>query len=92
MVKRRIQYHFYSGETKHMTTKTLDKLSIGAKSIIVDIKADGSTKQRLQDLGFINGALVESLFRSPLGDPTAYKIKGTTIALRIEEANKILIE
>ena len=75
-----------------MTIKTLDELSIGSKSTIIDIKADTPTKQRLQDLGFIKGALVESLFCSPLGDPTAYKIKGTTIALRIEEANKILIE
>jgi len=75
-----------------MTTRTLDELSIGSRSIIVGIKANAPTKRRLQDLGFIKGAFVESLFRSPLGDPTAKKIKGTTIALRHEEANKILIE
>ena len=46
---------------------------------------------RLLDLGFVPGTVVEPIRRSPLGDPTAYRIRGTVIALRSEEGNKILV-
>ncbi|NMA34490.1 MAG: ferrous iron transport protein A, partial [Clostridiaceae bacterium] len=32
------------------------------------------------------------LIKSPSGDPTAYEIRGAVIALRSEEASKILVE
>ena len=43
-------------------------------------------------LGLIKGTVVEALQRSPAGDPTAYFIRGTVIALRNEDANKILLD
>jgi len=47
--------------------------------------------RRLQDIGFIPGTAVTCLQRSPLGDPTAYRIRGTVIALRREDAKNILL-
>lgn len=38
------------------------------------------------DLGFVVGNAVEVLRRSPLGDPTAFRVSNTTIALRREES------
>jgi ferrous iron transport protein A len=35
---------------------------------------------------------IESLRKSPAGDPVAYQIRGAVIALRSEEASKVLIE
>jgi len=35
---------------------------------------------------------VEALQKSPSGDPTAYFIRGAVIALRSEDAGKILVE
>jgi len=75
-----------------MTNKTLNELKVGCKSTIINIIASKETKRRLQDLGFIKGSNVEAVLISPLGEPTAYKIKGTVIALRAEEALKIQIE
>ena len=44
-------------------------------------------KRRLLDLGFIPGATIKVLQRSPLGDPVAYQVSNTTIALRKEESS-----
>ena len=43
------------------------------------------------ELGLIDGTPVECLTRSPLGDPTAYEIRGAVIALRKEDAAGIQI-
>ncbi len=52
----------------------------------------GENRRRLLDLGFVKGAMVDLDLVNPLGDPNAYAIKGTSIALRKEQADKILIE
>ncbi|MBA1336276.1 MAG: Ferrous iron transport protein A [Firmicutes bacterium] len=44
------------------------------------------------DLGLILDTVVEAIAKSPSGDPTAYQIRGAVIALRSEEAGKILVE
>jgi ferrous iron transport protein A len=43
------------------------------------------------DLGLVPGTIVESVRRSPAGDPTAYIIRGAVIALRSEESSKIFV-
>jgi ferrous iron transport protein A len=50
---------------------------------------DAVLRRRLLDLGFVPGGEVEVGQRSPLGDPTAYYVCGTTIAVRKEESNYI---
>ena len=49
-------------------------------------------KRRILDLGMIEGTTVKPVFRSPLGDPTAYQVRGALISLREEEASNILVE
>lgn len=43
-------------------------------------------------MGFIPGTTVTCLQRSPLGDPTAYRIREAVIALREEDAGHILLK
>ncbi|MBB6283903.1 MULTISPECIES: FeoA family protein [Geobacillus] len=50
---------------------------------------DAVLKRRLLDLGFVPGGEVEVGQRSPFGDPTAYRVCGTTIALRKQESDYI---
>ena len=52
----------------------------------------GDSRRRLLDLGFVKGAKVSIDLVNPFGEPTAYLIKGTTIALRDDQAIKILIK
>lgn len=67
---------------------TLDQLNIGQKGKIIQIN-DSDLKNRLIDLGFVPETIVECQLKSPFGDPTAYKVKGTLIAIRKEDAKSI---
>ncbi|HIV34899.1 MAG TPA: ferrous iron transport protein A [Candidatus Blautia intestinigallinarum] len=69
----------------------LSQLSPGQSGIILALSKNLNIQRRLLDLGFVQGTRIKCLFRSPLGDPTAYLIRGTVIALRREDASKILI-
>lgn len=52
----------------------------------------GESRRRLLDLGFVKGADVSVNLLNPLSDPTAFLIKGTAIALRKDQSEKILIK
>ncbi|MCX8056290.1 MAG: ferrous iron transport protein A [Ignavibacteria bacterium] len=73
-------------------TKKLSELRKGEKAMIVRVNLNGLTRRRLFDLGFIPGTIVSVLFESPLGDPVAYLVRDTIIALRKDESEKIEVE
>ncbi|MDM5197639.1 ferrous iron transport protein A [Fictibacillus enclensis] len=56
---------------------------------ITSMDIEGVMRRRLLDLGFVTGAVVEVVRKSPLGDPIAFRVSQTTIALRREESSKI---
>lgn len=70
----------------------LHELPIGSFGKVKKITAEGNSRRRMLDLGLIEDTTVESLLKSPAGDPMAYHIRGAVIALRSEEACKIFIE
>lgn len=70
----------------------LDLIPTGCTARIRKLEADGSLRRRMLDLGLITGTEVEVLRESPSGDPTAYGFRGVVVALRSEEASKILVE
>lgn len=51
----------------------------------------GPERHRLLDLGVVPGTRVAVELPSPSGNPTAYRIRGAAIALRREQAERILI-
>jgi ferrous iron transport protein A len=68
------------------------KLVNGEKGNVIKITSlnlEGVMRRRLLDLGFVAGALVEVVRKSPLGDPIAFRVSQTTIALRKEESSRI---
>lgn len=71
---------------------TLNQLPIGSTGKVKQLVLDGIIRRRMLDLGLIHGTNVKSLIQSPTGDPTAYEIRGATIALRSEEASQIFVE
>ncbi len=52
----------------------------------------GEARRRLLDLGFVKGTPIQIELVSPLENPKAYLVKGTSIALRDNQASKILIK
>lgn len=70
----------------------LHLMPCGKKARVSELTSAGNIRRRMLDLGLIKGTVVESIRRSPSGDPTAYGFRGAVIALRSEEASKILVE
>ena len=70
----------------------LSELEQGRQALILDINSSGDMRRRLQDLGFIKGADVTCVKKSPLGDPIAFLIRGAVIALRHEDSSRIQIQ
>ena len=66
-------------------------LSPGDRAVVTDICMNTDMRRRLQDMGLIEGTLVECVGISPLGDPCAYLISRTVIALRKEDASQVRI-
>ena len=56
---------------------------------IVSINCVGPIHRRLLDLGLIQDTSIKAVLKSPFGDPTAYEVRGSTIALRTEDAQSI---
>lgn len=71
---------------------SLSTLPVGRKGLVVTVGVEGLVRRRLLDLGLVPGTVVESIRRSPAGDPTAFQIRGAVIALRIEEGNKVAVQ
>ena len=67
----------------------LTEVDIEKKVKVVSLYAHGLLRRRMLDLGIIPGTIIEVKRKSPLGDPIAYKIRDTIIALRSEETNLI---
>ena len=59
--------------------------------IVTGFAKSSQIRRHLQDLGVIRGTKIECISRSPLGDPSAYLIRKTIIALRREDAEQIYI-
>lgn len=70
----------------------LHMLPTGSIGRVKELTAHDSLRRRMLDLGLITDTLVESIRKSPSGDPTAYQIRGAVIALRSEEAANISVE
>jgi len=70
----------------------LNLLPLGKKAVVKSITSEGTIRRRMLDLGLISDTVVEALQKSPSGDPTTYHIRGAVIALRSQEASKIIVE
>ena len=69
----------------------LSQLNINDTAEVNKISADAETKRRMADLGIINGTVVQCILKRKRGGIAAYSIRGSTIALRNEDAEKITV-
>lgn len=74
------------------STANLSQLAPGQHAKVKELKTIGSMRRRLLDLGLIAHTDVMCLGRSPLGDPSAYLIRGAVIAIRAKDSQNIIIE
>ncbi len=70
---------------------SLDELKVGERAKIVSLLFCGSERRRMLDFGMIAGTSIEAVQKSPAGDPVAYFVRGTLVAIRSEDAQKCLV-
>lgn len=71
---------------------TLSSLTPGEYGIVEGIAHESKIKRRLLDLGIIPGTKISCVIKSPLGDPTAYFVRGALIALRCSDSQYIILK
>ncbi len=71
----------------------LAELARGQVAEVVDIGSEcqGFTRRRLLDLGVTPGTRVEAALDNTFGDPRAYRIRGTTVAVRRQQADQVWV-
>jgi len=75
-------------------SRTLADLEIGQEAEVVRISpaCRGIERRRLMDLGIVPGTAISRERRSMSGGLSAYRVRGTLIALRREQADTIAVE
>ncbi len=71
--------------------KSLDSIPLNVPVKVVSVNSDFINCKRLAELGFTEGCEIIPVHMSPLGDPIAYCLRGTIIALRKEDAKNIKV-
>ena len=81
------------GAESEASDETLSGLRQGEVGHVVRLSGScrGLERRRLMDLGILPGTRIQVEMLSPSGDPTAYRIRGATIALREEQAAQVQI-
>ena len=63
----------------------------GGEIVGLDAACQGFSRRRLMDLGFTPGTRIETALRTFAGDPRGYRIRGTLVALRADQARHVLV-
>ena len=74
-----------------METIPLTQLELNTTGRIKEIRCNSSIKRRLLDLGFIRNTPITPIMKSIAGDPIAYEIRNIIVAIRAQDADKILV-
>ncbi len=71
---------------------TLNQLDIGLAAKVTKVHSANAERRRMFDLGILPGTVIEAAMRSPLGDPVAYRVRNSVVALRREQAEMIEVQ
>lgn len=76
-----------------MTKKSvpLSTLDLGETSNVMHLEVKGLLRRRILDLGIVPGTVLTCIGKAPAGDPIAYLVRDTVIALRSEDADLIAV-
>lgn len=72
-----------------MNKTHLNNLPINCKGVVENLNCDGNLRRRMLDLGIVKGTNIIPVLKSPFGDPIAFEIRGSIIALRKEISEQI---
>lgn len=75
-----------------MKVENLSQLPLNKNGRIDKIECGERIKRRLLDMGLVKGTNIVPILVSPSGDPRAFLVRGTIIAIRKEDAKHIKIK
>ena len=87
-----ISFEHYGAVWKGSDMMKLNEMEINKTCKIVRINCKDDIKRRLLDLGMIKGTKITPVLISPSGDPKAFDIRGTLIAIREDDTKLIEIK
>lgn len=68
-----------------------NQLPVGAHRKLKSLQGSGEVRARLLELGFVVGSDLELIAKGPFGSPYVIKVRGTTVALRWDEVQCLII-
>ena len=75
-----------------MKVENLSQLPLNKNGRIDKIECVEGIKRRLLDMGLVKGTNIVPILVSPSGDPRAFLVRGTIIAIREDDAKNIKIK
>ncbi len=75
-----------------MKIENLSQLPLNQNGRIENVECNEGIKRRLLDMGLVKGTNIIPVLVSPSGEPRAFLVRGTIIAIRKEDAKDIKIE
>ena len=80
-----------SSQTDAAGSLSLANLPIGTQARVIAVNGSGAIARRLMEMGVVPGAPVRVIKAAPLGDPIEIRVRGYHLALRLTEAQTILV-
>ena len=71
---------------------TLNELPVGKAAVITKVGGAGALRCRLLDMGLIPKTKIVITKVAPMGDPIELRLRGYTLAIRIEDAKNIEVK
>lgn len=85
-------FHVFPDTVPDLTRPVpLSALNVGESATVERLLAKGAMRHRFLDIGLLPGTAVVCIGRSPAGDPSAYRIKGATVAIRAADAADVTV-
>ena len=70
-------------------SRSLYELKTNESATVKSVNANAPLYSRFVDLGILKNTLITKIGTSPLGDPSAYLIRGAVIAIRDKDCRDI---
>lgn len=74
-----------------MNICSLCDIEVGECAVVERLCVHGNMRRRLLDIGLCDGTKVTCVGRSPMGDPSAYLIRGAVIAIRSSDSRGVKV-
>lgn len=71
---------------------TLRELGIGESGCVVEVGGEKVLRHRLLEMGITPRTVITVKKAAPMGDPLELFLRGYTLSLRLEDAERIIVE